>query len=287
MAERDRAEHDFLGEELGFGLDHEHRVRGAGDDEVEIGRRKLGLRRIEQVLTVRPADARGADRTLERNTGERQRSRRAEQRGNVAVDFGVHRKHGRDDLHFVLELFGEQRTHRTIDETRGERLLLGRTAFALEEAARNAAGRVELFLIVDGEREEVLPFARFGRGDGGDEDNGAAHADDDGAACLARDFARFERDVVIAVPERPGNFCHVIFFLIDETRPLDRISAHASIAHASFEKCGHGWPRWTTAGRTLKRAKPLRTRRSGRTQKLTTQTETFDQRLCSDRHPCS
>jgi hypothetical protein len=38
---------------------------------------------------------------------------------------------------------------------------------------------------------------------------------------------------VIAVPERLGNFCHVIFFLIDEPRSLDRDSVHAYAARAS------------------------------------------------------
>ena len=38
-----------------------------------------------------------------------------------------------------------------------ERLLLGGAALALEEAAGDAAGRAILFLIVDGEREEILP----------------------------------------------------------------------------------------------------------------------------------
>ena len=37
VAEHDGAEHDVLGELLGFGLDHQHGVGGAGDDEVELG----------------------------------------------------------------------------------------------------------------------------------------------------------------------------------------------------------------------------------------------------------
>ncbi len=201
MTERDRAEHDVFAEELGFGFDHQHRIRGAGDDEIEIGRLELGLRRIQEVLAVRVTDARGADRSLERNAGQRQRGGRADQRRNVAVDFGIHRKHGRDDLHFVLEFLGEQRTHRAIDQARGQRFLFGRAAFALEEAAGNAAGRVELFLVVDGEREEVLPFARLGRRDRSDQHDGAAHADHDRTAGLAGDFARLQRDVVISVLE--------------------------------------------------------------------------------------
>jgi len=35
VAEHHGAEHDFFGQLLGFGFDHQHGVLGAGDDEVE------------------------------------------------------------------------------------------------------------------------------------------------------------------------------------------------------------------------------------------------------------
>src|SRR6185437_7108220 len=102
----------------------------------------------------------------------------------------------------------EQRTDRAIDQARSERFLFGRAAFTLEEAAGNAAGGVELFLIIDGEREEILPFARFLRGDRRDQHHGAAHADHHGAGGLARDLASFDGDGMLAVLERFGYFCH-------------------------------------------------------------------------------
>jgi hypothetical protein len=114
---------------------------------------------------------------------------------------GIQRNDLRDDLHFVLELFRKQRAHRTIDQARGERFLFGRTAFALEEATRNAASGIELLDVVDGEREEILPFFRLGGGDRGDEHHGTAHADHDRTGCLAGDFARLQCDFVITVLE--------------------------------------------------------------------------------------
>jgi hypothetical protein len=152
-------------------------------------------------VTVGVADAGSTDRTLERDTGQRQRGGRTEQRDDVAVNFGVERDDLRDDLHFVLEVFREQRTHRTIDQTRGQRLLFGRTAFALEEAARDAAGGVELFDVVDGEREEILPFLLLGRSYRGDQHHRAAHAGHDRARRLAGNFARLQRDFVTTVLE--------------------------------------------------------------------------------------
>ena len=68
---------------------------------------------------------------------------------------------GRDDLHFVEEALGEQRADRAVDQARGQRLLLGRAAFALEEAAGDAARGVGLLDVVDREREEVLARTAF------------------------------------------------------------------------------------------------------------------------------
>jgi hypothetical protein len=49
-------------------------------------------------------------------------------------------QHGDDDLRLVLVAIGEQRADRPVDQARGQRLELGRAAFALEEAAGDLAG---------------------------------------------------------------------------------------------------------------------------------------------------
>ncbi len=201
VAEHHRAEHHVLGQQLRLGFHHQHGTGGTGNDQVQLGSLQLGGRRVQQVLATRVADAGGADRTLERDAGQAQRGGCTDQRRNVAVDLGVERDDLRDDLHLILEIVREQRAHRAIDQTRGQRLLLGRAAFALEEAAGNAAGGVELLHVVDGEREEVLPFLLLGRGDGGDQHHRTAHADHDRTGCLAGNFARLQRDFVITVLE--------------------------------------------------------------------------------------
>ena len=66
---------------------------------------------------------------------------------------------GDDHLGLVAPAIDEQRTDRAVDQTGDQRLLLGRPAFALEIAAGNAARGVGLFLIVDGQRQEVDAFA--------------------------------------------------------------------------------------------------------------------------------
>ena len=67
--------------------------------------------------------------------------------------------------------------------------MLGGTALALEETARDAAGGGELLLIVDGQREEVLAFLDALRGRDGAEDDGFAERRENRAVGLARDAA--------------------------------------------------------------------------------------------------
>src|SRR3546814_4377749 len=93
----------------------------------------------------------------------------------------------------------EQRADRSVVQARDQRFLLGLAAFALEEAARDAAAGVELLLVVDGEREEVLPLARGLVGDGADQQHGALARDHDRDTSLASDLAGFDGDSAVAV----------------------------------------------------------------------------------------
>ena len=121
-----------------------------------------------------------------------------------------------DDLNFIEESVREERADRTVDQTGGQRFLFGRPAFALEEAAGNAAGSVGLFDVVDGEREEVLARLRFLLGDDRGENDGVVHLADAGTGGLTGDFAGGERHVVVAEAEGLGHFVehrHVEYFL--------------------------------------------------------------------------
>ena len=206
VAEHHAAEHDFLAQLLGFGLDHQHGGFGAGDDQVHLRILACGLARVQHVLAVDVADAGGADRAAERDAGDRQRGADADHGGDVGIDLGVERQHVDDHLHFVQEAFGEQRTDRTVDQARGQRFVFAGLGFALEEAAGDLAGGVGLLDVVDGQREEIL--ARLGRlgGHHGGQHDGVFDVDDHGAAGLAGDFAGFQDDGLAAPLEGLGDF---------------------------------------------------------------------------------
>ena len=131
-----------------------------------------------------------------RNLGERQRRRRAGDRQHVGVVLGVGGEHQRDDLRLVAPAGREERADRPVDDAAGQHFLFRRLAFALEEAAGDAARRVGVLAIVDRQRQEVDPLARVRRAAGGDEHDRVAEADDDRAAGLFGQLAGFELRVL-------------------------------------------------------------------------------------------
>ena len=64
---------------------------------------------------------------------------------DVGVVLQVVAENGDDDLRLVVEAVGEQRADRPVDQAGGQRLLLGRTAFALEDSRRGSGRRRRSF----------------------------------------------------------------------------------------------------------------------------------------------
>ena len=189
VAEHHGTEHDVFAQLFRFRFDHQHRVLGTGDDQIELALRHLVEQRVEHVFVVHEADASCADRTHERRTRQRQRGRGRDHCQNVGIILEIVRQRRYDHLGFVAPTGGEQRSHRAIDQPRDQSLFLGRTALALEIAAGNAARGVELLLVVDRERQEVDAFSRLFGGDHGRQHLRFAVSGDDCAVGLARDLA--------------------------------------------------------------------------------------------------
>ena len=158
MREHDRTEHDLFRQLLGFGFDHHHRVVRARDHQIEIAFGNLVVGRVQNVFATDIADPRCRDRSHERHAAQRQRRRRRDHRQNVGLVLAVIAHDLRDNVDLVIETFGEQRADRTVDQAADQCFLLGRAPLTLEKSAGNAARSGIFFLIVHGEREEILPF---------------------------------------------------------------------------------------------------------------------------------
>ena len=201
VTEDHSTEHDFFRQIVRFGFDHQHRIGRAGDDEIELGSLQLGVGWIQNILTIDVTDARGTDWPLERHARQGESRGSTDHRRDIRVDVRVDRHDRGNDLNLVQESFREQRTDRTIDQMRGERLLFGWTAFTLEEAAGDATRGISLLDVVYGQRKEVLVGIGLLAGNRGDENDGVAHRDEHGAVGLTRQLPRFDRDLMLAVTE--------------------------------------------------------------------------------------
>jgi hypothetical protein len=122
----------------------------------------------------------------------------------ISGSLAVIAQHLSDDVDLVVETFGEQRADRTVDQAGNQRFLFRRAALALEEATRDTTGGRELFLIVNGEREEVLPFLHRLGGGHGAEHHGLAIGGQHGAIGLAGHTAGFEGEGLSAPLQRYG-----------------------------------------------------------------------------------
>ncbi len=185
LAEHHGAEHHFLRELLGLGFDHQHGVGGPGHDEIERADAHLVDHRVQHILALDIANAGGADRSEERDAGQREGRRARDHRHDIRIVLHVVGEDGGDDLRLVLEARGEQRADRPVDEPRGERLLLSRASLALEIAAGDLARSEGLFLVVDGQREEVDSRLLLLGGDDGGENARRAIGGKHGAVSLA------------------------------------------------------------------------------------------------------
>jgi len=194
VAEEDRVEEvGFL--DLGGGaFHHQDGVLAGGDDDLEIALLQFFPGRVGDESAVHAANFNAGDRACEGDVGDHQGCGGADHGEDSRIVVAVSRDDRRHDLGVVQEVFREQRADRAVDQAAGQGLRIGGPSFALEKGAGNLAAGVSLLLVVDGQREEALPFLGGLGGDGGDQHHGVAALDHDGAACLLRYLSGFDDD---------------------------------------------------------------------------------------------
>ena len=161
VAEHHCSQHGLLGQLVGFRFHHQYAIPRAGHDQIKMTVGKLRNARVEDVGAIRKADPRPCDRAHERRARERQGGGRADHCRDVGIVLEVGAQHRADDLELVAEPGRKQGANWSVDQPRRQGFLLRGPPFTLEEAAGDTAGCRHLFLIVDGQREEVRALANF------------------------------------------------------------------------------------------------------------------------------
>ena len=150
-------------------------------NEIEIALLTHSVRWVHNKLAVHTTDTDCADRTCERNVRNTKCCGSAVHRKDVGIVFTISAHEESDDLGVVVVAFREQRTQWAVRHAAGKDFLFGRTAFTLKVATREFASCCGLFLVFNGEWEEVLTIFDLSRGNGSDDNDGVTHADGDGA----------------------------------------------------------------------------------------------------------
>ncbi len=162
----ERVEDLGLGDLVRAGLDHQDRVGGAGDDQVERALEQPLLVGVDEEVALGVlADAHGADGLREGDVRHRQRGAGAVHREDVVGVDAVDRHRDRDQLGLASPALGEQRAQRAVDHAGREGGLLARTTLAAEEAAGDLARGVHALFDIHRQRQEVdVALVACGRG---------------------------------------------------------------------------------------------------------------------------
>ena len=191
VARHDAVVHILVADLVRARLDHGDAGIGGCDGDGHLGNLALFSGGVDDELAVDQADGDAGDRAVPRDIGDGQRDRGADHRGDFRGAVMVDGHHGADDGNVVAHILREQRADRAVDHAGGKDRLIGRAALTLEVGAGDLAHGVELFLKIDGEREEIHALAGLGGCGSGHMDHRLAVADKAGAVGKLRHFAGF------------------------------------------------------------------------------------------------
>src|SRR5262249_25260712 len=121
------------------------------------------------------------------------------------------------------EALRKQRPQRAVGEPGSQDRGLARPTLAAHESARDLARRVQLFLVIAREREEVDALAGLLRHHCRAQDHGVALADDHRAVCLFRHAPGLDRDPTPGDVYVFRDYCHAKYLQIWGRNPAARL----------------------------------------------------------------
>ena len=150
MGKLDRIYYFVFGDFVCSRLNHHNAVFCADHHDVEQALAPFRITRVDHHLAIHDSDANCAYRSGKWNVRQGNRTGRRVNRGHVRIILGISRKHERNHLGFVLEVFREQWPDGTINLPRGKNFAFARTALSLDKSARNASTSIGVLAVIDG-----------------------------------------------------------------------------------------------------------------------------------------
>ena len=155
----DGLQHGGLIHLVGTRLDHHDLVHGGGHRQLQVAVLALLQRGVHHQLAIHQAHKHAADGALPGNLTDGQGNGGADHAGNLRAAVLIHAHHGHGHAYIIAHFLGEQRANGAVHHTAGENGLLAGAALTAHKAAGNAAHRVELFLKLHAQGEEVDALA--------------------------------------------------------------------------------------------------------------------------------
>src|SRR5690606_25728286 len=223
-------QHFVFSQFLSLRFHHQYGVFGTSYNHVQQRVLQLAVGWVQQVAIFFGETHTGTtDRAVKRNTGHGQCGRGRDHGADIRINVFLGAHNGQQHLNFVHEAFREQRTNRTVDQTGSQGFFFGRTALTLQVTTRNTTGSVHFFLVMHGQREEILTGFYAFSGNNSGQHLGFAHGSQYGTIGLTGDTASFQSDGFITELEGfdlSNGFCaHRVFSFLNSTVNLTTAGA--------------------------------------------------------------
>ena len=197
MPELDRGDHVALGHLLGFAFHHDDRVLGRRDEELAVALLLLLVGGVGDQLAIDSGYTNASDGARPRDRADVNRCRCTDHGKHVGLMDRVRAHHGRDHLRFRHVALGKEGAAGTVDQSRGQNLVVAQLTLALEETSWDLARGIGLFDVVDGQREKRLTRLRFFVSTYGYQDDRFAAAHQYRAGRLLGNTARLDGDCLV------------------------------------------------------------------------------------------
>ena len=207
----DVADHFFLRDLIGAGLNHDHLLSRRSYGETKIAFIPILLAGVHNHLTVHKAKLRGCAGTCKRNI-RNGGSKRCTHHGNqLRTAIRIHAHNHALQGNIIAHILREQRTHRTIDDAARQNCIVAGLSFSLLEAARNLSDCVKFLTVLYGQREEIHAVTRCCRLRCRAQNGGIAVVHERAAVCLLANSSDIHGK---RAPCKLHGICGVTFLLL-------------------------------------------------------------------------
>ena len=168
VSSKDSIDHNILRNLVGTGFDHDNLLASGGNGQSHVGYLSLSSGGVEYKLTVNQAYLSSGDGAIEGNVGNGSGDGGTQHSSQLRAAVGIYAHYQVVQGNVVSVIAGEQRTHRTVDNTGSQNSVLAGLTLSLIETAGDLTYSVHLLFVLNAQREEIDALTGLsGSGSGG------------------------------------------------------------------------------------------------------------------------